>query len=201
MLGDCPNSVGSSCCGGALGWTPVLLPWGQPLLPSAFALGCRCGSFHCARCPQGSWCWGPVSGLTGIPPKVGGLRISSPPSAWQQLRCSCSSHGGPHTPLGCWVPLPPRASVPLALGSASPLTWGAGYSRPATLPRPGSAPACAGKPELSAARQDGVQAEDESEERPRLHLLSLSFMSPSCQHLYLQIMFSLTNGCTSPASR
>lgn len=90
-------------------------------------------------------------------------------------------------PLCLWLLVP-----------ANPLTWGPGYSSPAVLSRPGSAPACAGKPELSAARQDGVQAEDVSEERPCLHLLSLLFMSPSSQHLYLQIMFSLTNGCTSP---
>lgn len=56
----------------------------------------------------------------------------------------------------------------------------------------------AGSPSCRQRGRTRVQAEDVVES-PCLHLLPLSFVISSCQHLYLQIIFLLTNGCTSPA--
>jgi len=180
--------AGSSAADGASGWTLVLLLWGPGPAPLCFC------SWEGLQLALVSWDsprdleLGTGVGPCGHPPQTGGLRMSSSPPSRRWLQA----------PWGSWTCVRPSRRA-CARGVPVPRQPPCLHAPCHTAPRQGSALACLGSP--SCRQQDGtrVQAEDVSEERSRLHLLSFSFMIPSCQFLYLQIIFSLTNGCTSPA--
>lgn len=152
-------STAPALCWAQLGdWTLVLSPWGQPLL---LLSGGIAAPFGVLSVPKGTGAGGPylaswASLKLGASEQVTVLRPSRG-----------GSRGAPGPVPGCWVPCLPghlclwfRSSPALRRGRA--LLW----------PVP-----------AAQAQQRGrtrVQAEDASEERPCLHLLSLPFMIPPC---------------------